>query len=127
MADKKPRTEKQIAAQFKKGVGGNPAGRTPVPKDVKDAAKAMTSDALSTLHDVMMNGRNDASRVNAAVALLNRGWGQPKQTVDVDVTHTQDWSTMLDQLDAYNAKKAALAQVSAPLVIDAVEVQQGER
>lgn len=99
------RTPAQKAAQFKKGSTGNAKGRTPIPADVKEAAKAHTMTAIETLVDEMKHGKNGASRVAAATAILNRGWGAPKQTVDVDVNHKQDWSAMLDALDSWNKSK----------------------
>ena len=30
----------------------------------------------------MENGTNEANRVTAAVALLDRGWGRPKQVIE---------------------------------------------
>ncbi len=119
MTDKKERTPAQKAAQFVKGKSGNPAGRTPIPADVKEAAKAHTVTAIETLVNIMVNGKNDASRVGAANAILNRGWGAPKQTVDVDVTHKQDWSALLNALDAHTEAKTMLAAQDQPLVIEA--------
>jgi len=120
---KKQATPAQLAARFKKGQTGNAKGRTPIPQDVKEAAKALTVQAIDTLRDVMLNGRNDASRVNAAVAILNRGWGAPTQTLDVDVNHKQDWSALLTALDAHNAVKQLTAEENAPLVIDGAAVE----
>ncbi|KWV43861.1 hypothetical protein AS026_19525 [Rhizobium altiplani] len=121
--EKKPRTPAQIEAQkrnsFKKGQSGNPAGRTPVHPDVKEAFKALTFTARDTLFDVMVNGKNDASRVAAAVAALNRGWGAPTQAVEVDVTHKQDWSALLNALDAHTAAKTLVGIAEVPLVIEA--------
>lgn len=112
------RTPAQKAAQFQKGTTGNAKGRTPVPADVKEAAKAHTMTAIETLVDEMKNGKNGASRVAAATAILNRGWGAPKQTVDVDVNHKQDWSAMLDALDQWNAGKAVTGNVDSPILLE---------
>jgi|UPI0005665911 hypothetical protein len=57
---------------------------TPVDPDVKQAAKADAKLILNGLVDVALYGRNETSRVNAAVAVLKRGWGLPKQSVGVD-------------------------------------------
>jgi hypothetical protein len=111
------RTPAQKAVGFKKGVSGNPKGRTPVAPEVKEAAKAYTTLAIETLADEMVNGKNGASRVAAAVAMLNRGWGAPTQTIDANVNHKQDWSSMLDALDQWNTGKA-LTQSEAPMVIE---------
>ncbi len=122
MSEKRERTPAQRAAQFQKGNSGNPAGRTPIPPDVKEAAKAHTMTAINTLVDIMRNGKHEASRVGASVAILNRGWGQPKQSVDVDVTHKQDWSALLNALDTHNAAKA-LTEVHTPIAIEGVVIE----
>lgn len=52
---------------------------------VKDAAQAFTADALETLAKIMKDTEAPAAaRVAAANALLDRGHGKPKQSVDVD-------------------------------------------
>ncbi|TQX90260.1 MULTISPECIES: DUF5681 domain-containing protein [unclassified Rhizobium] len=123
---KRTRTPKQIAAGFQKGKSGNPSGRPPVPPDVVEAAKALTMEAIDTLADEMRNGKNGNSRVQAAKVLLDRGWGQAKQSVDVDVTHKQDMSSLLDMLAQWDEKKATIAAANAPLVVEHVEVRNGQ-
>lgn len=125
------KTPAQKGAQFKKGQSGNPNGRPRIPEDVKEAAKAYTVEAINTLVDVMTTGKNDASRVNAAVAILNRGWGQPKQNVDIDVNHQQDWSALINAMNTYNATKALSPAAEDAMVIEAtvvekIEVEKGQ-
>ena len=47
-------------------------------KNISELARSYTQEALETLVDVARNGRSDASRVAAANALLDRGFGKPK-------------------------------------------------
>lgn len=47
-------------------------------KNISELARSYTLEALETLVDVARNGRSDASRVAAANALLDRGFGKPK-------------------------------------------------
>lgn len=50
---------------------------------VRDAAQAFTEDALSTLSKIMKDDEAPAAaRVAAANALLDRGHGKPKQSVE---------------------------------------------
>lgn len=50
---------------------------------VKDAAQAFTDEALSTLAGIMKDCTQPAAaRVAAANALLDRGHGKPKQSVE---------------------------------------------
>lgn len=56
---------------------------------VKDAAQAFTADALDTLAAVMKDvAQPAAARVAAANALLDRGHGKPKQSLDIDARVT---------------------------------------
>ncbi len=73
---------------FQKGKSGNPKGRPPVIREVQELAKDYTEEAVMALLDVMTDERsNGSARVQAAVAMLDRGWGRPKQSVDVKVDH----------------------------------------
>ena len=62
------------------------------PIDVRSFARAHTRSAIKTLAGIMSNSEIDPKvRIQAAEALLNRGWGLPKQDVSVKtdqhVTH----------------------------------------
>lgn len=47
-------------------------------KCISELARSYALEALETLVDVARNSRSDASRVAAANALLDRGFGKPK-------------------------------------------------
>ena len=67
--------------------GGRKAG-TPnkATADIKAAAQAYTEDALATLAKIMKDGESEAARVAAANSILDRGFGKPRQSMDVDAT-----------------------------------------
>ncbi len=68
---------------FKPGQSGNPTGRAKGTAEMLAKARAHTDLAVATLVEVARNKRAPAvARVTAAVALLDRGWGKPKQEVD---------------------------------------------
>ena len=79
------------SGSWKPGKSANPGGRPKMPPeeariiaDVKAAAKAMTPEALETLRDAMTNPAAPyAARVSAAIHVLDRGWGKPKESVDI--------------------------------------------
>lgn len=51
---------------------------------IRDAAQAYTDEALQTLATVMREGDSAAARVAAANSILDRAFGKPKQSMDVE-------------------------------------------
>jgi len=96
---------------FAKGQSGNPGGRPknvlPDGRTLADVAREHTLDAVKTLVDVMGDPQAaEAARVSAANAILDRGWGKPKQDVGLDATE--------DAADLIAAARARLLGMSAP-------------
>jgi len=54
--------------------------------DLQAAAREYTPQALETLVAIMTKSDSDAARVAAANAVLDRGYGKAKQTLDATVT-----------------------------------------
>jgi hypothetical protein len=57
----------------------------PTPKtliEVKTLARAYTEHSINVLAGIASTSTSDAARVAAATALLDRGWGRPKQVVE---------------------------------------------
>ena len=50
------------------------------PTDIRSLARCHTEIAVKILAGIAKDGTNDAARVSAAVALLDRGWGRPPQS-----------------------------------------------
>ena len=71
--------------RWKAGESGNPGGR---PKGIEKLAREHTEAAIATLVRELNNPRNC---VPAAVALLDRGWGKPKQTIQGDAENPIQW------------------------------------
>jgi hypothetical protein len=63
---------------FMPGRSGNPAGRA---KGIEALARQHTEAAIQALVKALENPKE---RVPAAVALLNRGWGLPRQSIETD-------------------------------------------
>ena len=64
-------------------------------RDVADAARERTEDAIDTLATVMKDPKAPAAaRISAAQAILDRGHGKPAQAIEVDagpdLTHVSD-------------------------------------
>jgi hypothetical protein len=77
--------------------------------------------ALETLVDLAHNGSSDGVRLNAAMALLDRGYGKPQQSIDLKTDGPQvqinlfegipaeDQRLVSETLSAINSNPAALS------------------
>jgi hypothetical protein len=79
-----PKGSRPPRGAWKKGQSGNPGGRPREIGYLRELARERTEEAIETLADVMLNGESDSARVAAATALLDRGYGRPSQTVEVE-------------------------------------------
>lgn len=76
---------------WQKGQSGNPGGRSPRVgpngETIAQLARAHTADAIATLVEICNNkGVEPRDRVSAANAILDRGWGKPKESVELDAS-----------------------------------------
>ena len=69
---------------FKKGKSGNPGGRPRQLASVMHEVRWHTFEAIHTLLKLMRAAESESVRLNAAEAILNRGWGRPIQALQVD-------------------------------------------
>jgi hypothetical protein len=69
---------------FTKGKSGNPGGRPRALASVMHEARRHTLEALRVLLKLMRDAESESVRLNAAEAILSRGWGKPIQALQVD-------------------------------------------
>ena len=67
--------------QFVLGHAGNAGGRPKDKHKVAELAHGYTLEAIETLVELMRSGKSERIRGTAAQALLDRGWGKPKQEI----------------------------------------------
>jgi hypothetical protein len=75
--------------RFQPGKSGNPTGRpkrTEEELDLIAACKDRSPAALAVIESIMLEGENERNKLSAAMAIIERGYGKPKETVDTNVT-----------------------------------------
>lgn len=97
-------------AKFTSGESGNPGGRPSGLGEIREIARQHTETAINTLVTIMNDSdATPSSRVGAATALLDRGWGRPAQTIEasinqgvsIDSALGQSALSLLDKLRAH--------------------------
>jgi hypothetical protein len=74
------------STSWQPGQSGNLAGRPRVIADVRELARQHTQEAVGVLKRIMYDPKAAAAaRVSAANAILDRGWGKPRQPIDASV------------------------------------------
>ncbi|MFQ3895317.1 DUF5681 domain-containing protein [Sphingobium sp. R-7] len=86
---------------FKKGQSGNPGGRAKMTmadgKTLTDLAREHTPKAVDALVDVLADEKAPhAAKVSAATALLDRGWGRPRQDLGVEMKSDEGIAALLE-------------------------------
>jgi hypothetical protein len=52
---------------------------------LSELAREHTREAIAALVTIMTGNGSEAARISAANALLDRGWGRPRQEMEVDL------------------------------------------
>ena len=69
------------------GAGRPKGSKNRANKELRDLARSYTGQALKTLANIASQGESEAARVQASVALLDRGWGKPRATVEAELNN----------------------------------------
>jgi hypothetical protein len=108
----------------------NPKGRPPVKlhmqsEEVQALARSYGREAIDTLAGLMRSSESEAIRGAAARDLLDRGWGKPKQSVEVEAGPSQ---RLLELIDAARLRIAPPMATDTPKSgINAAEAPEGHR
>ena len=112
-----PRTDPAAVDQATlptRGLEGKLANRS---RTVEELCRSLTYLAVRALEEVVRSPKTrDSTRVQAATALLDRGWGRPKERVEI--TRTKDLGSMsteeLEQIIAEAEAREATSEEKAP-------------
>lgn len=104
----------------KRDGAGRPAGSSNTATAASKAALAdlaagYVEGALVALADIAANGTSDAARVSAAVAILDRCYGRPRQIVEHDGTiggHVTSIERVIVQASARNVLAEHLERIA---------------
>ena len=86
-------------ARFKPGQSGNPGGRPKVVAEVQELARQHAPAAIAELGRLALKARNETTRVAAIRELLDRGFGKPRQGLDITPSTINPIQQLLDEID----------------------------
>jgi len=110
------------STRWRKGQSGNPGGRPKVIGDLQEQARQWAPEALEALREIAASrDAPPSARVSAAVALLDRGYGKPAQSIDAKVSNEPSMAQLhlqaLKEL-AERAKEQKAAREAEEKMID---------
>lgn len=73
---------------WKKGQSGNPKGRPPISPDVRAAYRHASISAVEKLSE-LMNSTNEAVALQAAIEILNRAYGRPREAAQPIINNSE--------------------------------------
>ena len=112
--------------QWVKGMPSpNKAGRPKTPKNIaalREMAREKTGAMLEFLANTALNAKVPIGvRVHAATEILNRGWGRPQQSLDVNHGVKDGLATLLDEI---NGRFQIVRHIEGTVERPALEAQQ---
>jgi hypothetical protein len=86
--------------KFRKGQSGNPGGRPKVLGEVQELARQYAPKAIVELARLALKAKNETVRIAAIRELLDRGYGRPRQAIEVSAPAGDVIQQLLDDIDA---------------------------
>src|ERR1700751_4622804 len=91
--------------KFRKGVSGNPGGRPKVLGEVQELARQHAPSAIAELARLALKAKSETARIAAIRELLDRGYGRPRQAVEVSAPAENPLQLLLKEIDALNRRR----------------------
>ena len=95
--------------RFRKGESGNPGGRPKVLGDVQELARQHAPRAIVELARLALKAKSETARIAAIRELLDRGYGRPRQAMEVSVPADNPLQLLLDEIDARSRIEAPVS------------------
>ena len=86
--------------KFRKGQSGNPGGRPKVLGEVQELARQYAPTVIGELARLALKAKNETVRIAAIRELLDRGYGRPRQGLEVSIPSVDPLQLLLDEIDA---------------------------
>ena len=99
LPENSPVTERR-KLKFRKGQSGNPGGRPKVLGDVQEMARQHAPRIIVELARLALKAKSETARIAAIRELLDRGYGKPRQAMEVSVPAGNPIQLLLDEIDA---------------------------
>ena len=93
--------------KFRKGESGNPGGRPKVLAEVQELARQHAPSAIAELARLALKAKNETARIAAIRELLDRGYGRPRQAVEVSAPvgdPLDPLQVLMQEIDAHERK-----------------------
>jgi hypothetical protein len=114
---KESKKTKRVGRGGPRARSGRPKGKVNAKTlEIQAAAKLYAGDALQALVDVAQNSSSDGARVAAASALLDRGYGRPRQAIEHSGNVVTPGVLMIPAAPDATAWARAVAERQASLV-----------
>ena len=112
------------STSWRPGRSANPGGRPRKPEaiarrrivvDARELARDCAPEAVETLKTIMRDAKAPpAARIGAATAILDRGYGRPRQ--DVGISGALDMTRLMDSMDLGQLSEAELDELERLLL-----------
>ena len=94
--------------KFCKGESGNPGGRPKVLAEVQELARQHAPSAIVELARLALKAKSETARIAAIRELLDRGYGRPRQAVEVSAPvgdPLDPLRVLMQEIDAIERKR----------------------
>jgi uncharacterized protein DUF5681 len=108
LPENRPVTERR-KLKFRKGQSGNPGGRPKVLGDVQEMARQHAPRIIVELARLALKAKSETARIAAIRELLDRGYGRPRQAMEVSVPADNPLQLLLDEIDARSRIEAPVS------------------